>query len=215
MRNIFLFFYFMASIISKAQLPIEFFIGHEMSTIDVTFFVYFKNIQSKNSPFLFFNRTRAAIDYRMTDSTNLPQFSFTQAVSYNKKIFRGVAPVAIIHALNKSLFAKLGFQFAYKTKNKTFFTWFVCQTKTHPSFDYFVLFRYMPKLVGNLNLFIQAESVNTIPTFINNKYSLTERLRLGLGIKSYQFGLGTDLNQTGRVRFSGTYNVGIFLRNEF
>ena len=80
---------------AKAQIPVEIFAGHERTTVDIMFFKYFKNNQGENSRWLFFNRNRASVDYRMTKTSYLPQFGFTEAISYNHEKLKGFAPVIL------------------------------------------------------------------------------------------------------------------------
>lgn len=201
--------------IAIAQIPVEVFAGHERSTIDIMFFKFFKNKNKENTPFLFFNRNRASVDYRMTKTTFLPQFGFTEAISYNHKKLKGFAPVLVLQVLNRGVFPKAGIQYAFIKKDITIFTWLVCETLKNPNLDYFLLFRYTPKISKILNLFTQAESVNAFPTQSNGNFSFTQRARLGLQISTYQFGAGADFTQNGNNSFVKTYNAGGFFRHEF
>jgi hypothetical protein len=179
------------------------------------FFKYFKNKQGGDLHWLFFNRNRASVDYRMTKSTYLPQFGFTEAISYNHEKLKGFAPVLVGQVLSWGVLPKAGIQYAHIKKEITIFTWLVCETLEKPDLDYFLLFRYTPKLSEKLNLFTHVESVNAFPTVSTDNYSFTQRLRIGLSIKSCQFGAGADFNQTGKTIFSKTYNIGGFIRHEF
>ena len=76
MKNIFFIVFIVTNFSLIAQIPVEIFGGHHRSTIDIMFFKFFKNNKAENSPWLFFNRNRASIDYRMTDTSFLPQFGF-------------------------------------------------------------------------------------------------------------------------------------------
>jgi hypothetical protein len=145
----------------------------------------------------------------------LPQFGFTEAISYNHEKLKGFAPVLVGQVLSWGVYPKAGIQYAHIRKNMTVFTWLVCETLEKPDLDYFLLFRYTPKLSEKINLFTQVESVNAFPTVSTDNYSFTQRLRLGLSIKSYQFGVGADFNQTGNSTFAKTSNVGGFIRHEF
>jgi hypothetical protein len=200
---------------AKAQIPVEIFGGHEKTTVDIMFFKYFKNKQRENSRWLFFNRNRASIDYQMTKTTYLPQFGFTEAISYNHEKLLGFAPVLVGQVFSGGVYPKAGIQYAHIRKEVTIFTWLVCETLEKPDLDYFLLFRYTPKLSEKVKLFTQVESVNAFPTASTDNYSFTQRLRLGLSVKSYQLGAGSDFNQTGNATFTKTYNVGGFIRHEF
>lgn len=199
----------------KSQIPVEVFGGHEKSTVDIMFFKFFKNKKEENSRWLFFNRNRASVDYRMTTKTYLPQFGFTEAISYNHSKLKGFAPVMVGQVLSWGVFPKAGIQYAHITKNMTVFTWVVSEMLSNPDLDFFLLFRYTPKISEKLNLYTQFETGNTFPTTRNDNFSFTQRLRLGLSIKGYQFGAGSDFNQSGNSSFTQTYNVGGFIRHEF
>lgn len=198
-----------------AQIPVEVFAGHKKATVDIMFFKYFKNKDGQNSKFLFFNRNRASIDYAMTETANLPQFGFTEAISYNHEKLKGFAPVIVASILNRGVYPKTGIQFAKINKEYTIFSWIVAETLKEPNIDFFFLGRYTPKLTDKLNLFSQIELVNTFPTVEHKNFAFTQRIRVGLKMKAVQFGAGFDLIQSGRDNFTNTENVGGFLRYEF
>jgi len=200
---------------TKAQIPVEVFGGHERTTVDIMFFKFFKNNQGENSRWLFFNRNRASADYRMTETTYLPQFGFTEAISYNHERLKGFAPVVVGQVLSWGVYPKAGIQYAHVKKDLTVFTWLVCETLEHPDLDYFLLFRYTPKLSDKVNLFTQVESVNAFPTVSSGNYNFIQRLRVGIQLKSYQLGTGADFNQTGNYTFTKAFNLGGFIRHEF
>ena len=201
--------------IAFAQIPVEVFAGHKRATVDIMFFKYFKNKAGQISKFLFFNRNRASIDYKMSETTNLPQFGFTEAISYNHSKLNGFAPVFVVSILNRGVYPKAGIQFAKIKKNYTIFSWIVSETLKEPNIDFFFLARYTTKLSDKLNLFSQIELVNAFPSVGKNNFAFTQRLRLGLKIKEFQFGAGLDLSQLGRKDFTKTENFGGFLRYEF
>lgn len=205
---------FLSRGIAFAQIPVEVFAGDKKATVDIMFFKFFKN-KEQNSKFLFFNRNRASIDYAMTTTTNLPQFGFTEAISYNYEKLKGFAPVVVANILNRGVFPKAGVQFAKIKKDYSIFSWLVAETLKEPNIDFFFLGRYTPKLSDKLNLFSQIELVNAFPTFEQNNFSFTQRFRLGLKIKELQFGAGLDLSQSGRNNYTTTENFGGFLRYEF
>lgn len=201
--------------IAFAQIPVEVFAGDKKATVDIMFFKFVKNKDGQNSKFLFFNRNRVSIDYKMTKTTNLPQFGFTEAISYNHDKLKGFAPVIVVSVLNRGVYPKAGIQFAKIKKDYTIFSWVVSETLKEPNIDFFFLARYTPKLNDKLNLFSQIELVNAFPTVEQNNFSFTQRFRLGLKIKEFQFGAGLDLSQVGRNDFTKSENFGGFLRYEF
>lgn len=201
--------------ITVAQLPIEVFAGQEKTTVDIMFFKFFKNKEKQNSKLLFFNRNRASIDYKMTETTNLPQFGFTEAISYNDQKLKGVAPVVVLQVFNKGVYPKAGIQYSKIEKDYTIFSWLVCETLKNPTMDFFFLGRYTPKLTEGLNLFTQVELVNAFPCALKNNFNFVQRIRVGFKLKEFQFGAGIDLVENGRVIYTNTNNIGGFLRYEF
>jgi len=200
---------------AKAQIPVEVFGGHERATVDIMFFKYFKDRQDERTRWLFFNRNRAVIDYKMTGTEYLPRFGFTEAISYNHEKLRGVAPVLVGQLSNSGVYPKAGIQYARINKKMTLFTWLVCEILEEPDLDYFLLFRYTPKLSEKINLFTQVESVNVFPSAGGGIYNFTQRFRLGIQLKNCQFGAGADFNQVGNNIFTKTCNAGAFIRYEF
>jgi hypothetical protein len=199
----------------SGQIPVEIFAGDKKAGIDILFFKYFKNKKGHASPFLFFNRNRATLDYKMTSTTNLPQFGFTEAISFNKPEWHGFAPVVVAQVLNRGIYPKAGIQFAKVKKDYTIFTWLVSEMNNRPNLDWFLLARYQPPINSSLHLFSQIELVNAFPLHQSNNYSFIQRLRLGLKIAEFQFGIGADFTATGRDRYSTLQNTGGFIRYEF
>lgn len=201
--------------VAVAQIPVEVFGGHKKTTFDIMLFKYFKDKSGNNSKFLFFNRNRASIDYQMTSTSFLPQFGFTEAISFNHPKLKGFAPVTVGQLVGTGVYTKAGFQFAYLKKDILIFTWLVSETKRDPTIDIFFLGRFTPKLTEKINFFSQLELINAAPTMIEKNYLFTQRIRLGLKMKAFQFGIGADFTQSGRASFSKTENLGLFLRYEF
>jgi hypothetical protein len=201
--------------VAFSQVPVEFFAGHKKATVDVLFFTFFKTTGGQNSRWLFFNRNRASIDYRQTTTTNLPQYGFTEAISFNDKRLKGFAPVAVVQLNARGVFPKLGVQYAHNTQRLSFFTWVVAETLKDPNIDFFVLARATPKLTEKTDWFVQVELVNTFPTVSSGAFSLIQRLRLGLRHRAFQWGLGGDFTATGRAQLQTTQNAGLFLRYVF
>ena len=115
---------------------------------------------------MFFNRNRASLDYAMTSTSNLPQFGFTEAVSYNHPKLRGLAPVMVGQVFGSGFFPKAGIQLAYIKKEITLFSWLVSETRRDPTLDFFFLGRYTPRLTEKANLFCQMELLNAFPTSV-------------------------------------------------
>jgi hypothetical protein len=201
---------------SSAQIPVEVFVGQQRSTLDIMFFTYFKTREHQSTPWLFFNRNRAGVDYRMTQEDYLPQFGFTEAISYNPSAWKGLAPVAVVQILNAGVYPKGGFQFAHNSKTWTVFTWLVSEVQSNPNLDLFGLVRYTPRLSKSLDGFIQLESVNSLPTQPSTRnFNLIQRFRLGIQMGYFQWGLGADLAQYGPQLKNQTAQWGVFTRYVF
>jgi len=151
----------------------------------------------------------------MTETENLPQFGFTEAISYNTSSLKGFTPVVVVQFLNKGVYPKIGIQYVKQKDDFTFFGWSVVETLNNPKIDLFVLTRFTPKLTEKINLYSQLELLSNFPTVEKNSFNFIERIRLGLKLNEFQFGSGLDLVQNGRKQFINTINIGGFLRYEF
>jgi hypothetical protein len=158
--------------IAKAQAT-EVYAGHQRAGVDILWFKYFKNNGDEKTPFLFFSRNRAGVDY-----TNSPTaFGSTNAVSYNFK--NGLGIVAAGTFLNTSFKPKLGIQYFHQQGNFMLFTWLVADLEREGNLDLFGLFRYQPSLSEHWKVFSQLE---LFPVYkpSTGALNLTQRLRLGL-----------------------------------
>jgi hypothetical protein len=198
-----------------AQIPVEVFGGTKKTTFDIMFFKFLKSKQGQNSQWLFFNRNRASIDYKMTSTTNLPAFGFTEAISYNYKKLKGFAPVVVVQVSTRTISPKAGIQFFHRKKDFTFFSWVVIETLQNPHLDFFLLTRYEPALRKQVKLFTQVELVSAFPTVSSSNYNLFQRVRLGVRKKDWQAGVGADFTEFGNTTLLTTNNLGVFLRYEF
>lgn len=217
MKKFILYFFILAFWQSVlAQIPVEIFVGDKKASFDLMFFKFFNNKKSQNSKLLFFSRERAVIDYQQTTTTNLPQFGFTEAISYNHPALKGFAPVVVGQVLNRGTFAKAGIQYAHISKTLTVFSWSVLALlDKKPDVDLFLMLRFTPKLNEKWALFTQMELINALPTDKTVNVNFTQRLRLGIKKANWQLGLGGDFSAVGRDNFTHTQNTGIFLRHEF
>jgi hypothetical protein len=191
---------------SLAQVPVEWFTGHERSSLDVLWFRPFRDKQQENTPFLFFSRSRALVDYH-----NRTSFGATSAVSYN--FSSGLGLVAVAQFFGNGFFPKAGVQYFGKKRSLTVFTWLVAETLRDPAVDLFLLARFEPPLNSSLKLFSQVELVNN--TDGRGHYQLIQRVRLGVGFQpGWQAGVGTDFQQVGNDAFTYWHNAGVFIRKE-
>jgi len=107
------------------------------------------------SDVLFFFRARASVDYAMTDTSNLPQFGLTSAVSYKSAGLERTGAGPRRPDVQPRMFAKAGVQFARTGRRATVFSWLVCEADRQPVVDVFILGRYVHPLKGATGLFLQ------------------------------------------------------------
>lgn len=195
---------------ASAQLPVEGFAGTHYTSVDVQFFKWFDNGEGKPTRWLFFNRNRAVSSYQ---PTRTPLFGFTEAVSYNAPALKGLAPVTLVQVLSTGVYAKSGVQYARNRPSFTLFAWLVGTWKGEAGIDGFLLLRYTPQSGRLRKLFMQAESVNTLPFGASGVRQFTQRARVGMRAGSYQFGIGVDATQS--RGFAPSHQNGLFIRNEF
>jgi hypothetical protein len=197
------------------KLPIELFVGHEKTTVDLTYFRHIKTKEDRNSRWLLFNRDRISVDYEKVGGQYQPKFAMTFAMSYNPHTWKGVAPVAVVTATNQGLFPKLGMQYYTVRKDFVFFIWTIVEAMDDPDMEVFLLTRYTPPLGNRLKLYLQGESGNKIPLYDESVFSFFQRARVGLVTGRVQWGLAADFEQSGYRTFSSSHNLGVFLRYEF
>lgn len=187
---------------------VEYYSGDERNGFDLMWFKNFKNLNGEKSPFLFFSRNRASVDYHNSPTA----FGSTNAISYNFK--NGFGIVTVAGFLNSGFTPKAGFQFYKQKGDFMFFGWAVADIKKEGNIDIFGLFRYQPKINEQWNFFSQLE-IFPVYNPSSEFWNITQRIRLGTKYQNIAFGLMTDLNQSGINGFTTTENIGGFLRYEF
>lgn len=205
----------LANLVQAQSVPLEVFAGDKRTTLDL---LLIRNLHGKadaKSKFLFFSRSRVSLDYNETKTANLPQFSLTEALSYNIKSLRGFAPVAVLQVFNRGTFPKAGIQYLKLKPHFTFFSWSVVDLAKDPFVDVFILSRFTPKLTEKMRLYTQLELLSNFPTQESANMNFIQRVRVGLKFDEIQFGLGLDINETGKDNFTNTTNGGVFFRYEF
>ena len=186
----------------------EYYAGNERTGVDLMWFKYFKNTKNENTPFLFFSRNRASVDYHNSPTA----FGSTNAISYNFK--NGLGIVAVASFLNNGFTPKIGVQYYKQKGNFMFFGWAVADIKKEGNIEFFGLFRFTPKLNDKWKLFNQLElfpAYNPSTEF----WDIKQRLRIGPKIDRFAFGFMADFNQLGKNDLKSTENYGGFLRYEF
>lgn len=198
-----------------SQIPAELMTGNKKAALDLMFFRFFRQKDGSNTEFLFFSRNRTSVEYNPSKNSSLPQFGSTNALSWNPEFLKSLAPVFVCQVFSSGIFFKAGMQYAMVRKNMTLFSWLVCETKKEPNIDFFFLGRFTPALNKHFHLFAQLELIGAFPTAAAKNRIFTQRIRLGLKFREFQFGPAADFSQTGRNDFIASANTGGFLRYEF
>ena len=187
---------------------VEAYAGHQRVGVDLMWFKNFKNNKDERSPFLFFSRNRASVDYNNAPTA----FGSTNALSYNFK--NGLGFVTVASFLNAGFTPKAGVQL-YKSKGPfMFFGWLVTDIRKNGNLDLFGLFRYQPVINGHWKGFGQIE-LFPVYTPSAGTWNLTQRVRLGARYQLWAAGFMADFNQLIVDNTIKTSNVGGFLRYDF
>ena len=196
------------------KIPLEVFAGNDKVSFDLLLFKYLKNKKGENSPWLFINRDRIVMDYRMTSTTFLPQFAITNAFAYTPKSLKGFAPVGGAQIKNSGIIPKVGIFYSRAAKNWNGFTYLLVYPQKEAALEYALVFRYLPAITKKVKLFSQLEYASVYPTYTNGNILYIQRIRTGIKLNAWQFGAATDLQETGNTNFKPTATVGGFLRLE-
>lgn len=186
----------------------EIYIAHKRTGIDLMWFKNFKNKNGTNTPFLFFSRTRASVDYHNSQTA----FGSTNAISFNFK--NGIGIVTATSFINSGLIQKAGVQLFKQKNDFMFFGWLVADINDKSNLDLFGLLRYSPKIHGLWSGFGQFE-LFTVYNPTSDVKNITQRLRVGIKHHLWVLGLMMDFNHVGVSELHFTQNTGGFLRYEF
>lgn len=202
------FFLLIFSHISAYSQSMEYYAGDNRTGVDLMWFKNVKTLKGAHTPFLFFSRNRASVDYKNSPTA----FGSTNAISYNFK--NGMGIVAVSSFLNNGFTPKAGVQYFKQKGNFMFFGWAVADLEKRGFVDVFGLFRYLSPLNEKWQLFSQME---LFPVFNPHDafWSITQRVRVGPKIDRFVFGFMADFNQSGKKIFNTSENLGGFLRYEF
>lgn len=193
--------------VASAQ-AVEYYAGGQRTGIDLMWYKYFKKAEGTQTPFLFFSRNRASVDYKDSPTA----FGSTNAVSYNFK--NGIGIVTVASFVNTGLVPKAGIQYVKFKGNFLFFGWLVADIQKEGNIDLFGLFRYTPTIKNQWKAFLQLE---LFPVYAPSSeyWNLTQRVRIGAKHHAWGGGLMMDFNQNGQNSFTTSQNIGGFVRYEF
>ena len=157
--------------VATAQ-SVEYYAGHQRSGVDLMWYKYFKKASGTTTPFLFFSRNRASVDYHQSPTA----FGSTNAVSYNFK--NGIGVVTVASFVNRGLVPKAGVQYVQFKGTFLFFGWLVADLKHEGNVDLFGLFRLTPTIKDEWKAFLQLELFQVDTPSICN-WIVTRRIRMG------------------------------------
>lgn len=186
----------------------EYYTGHKRTGVDLMWFRNFKNSKGEKSPFLYFSRNRASVDYNHAPAA----MGSTNAVSYNFK--NGVGIVAVASFVSTGFVPKAGVQYYRQSGNWMFFGWVVADLKQKGNVDLFGLFRYQPVVNETWKGLLQLELFQVYNPS-SEFWNITQRIRIGAKKDAWGGGFMIDLNQSGSNRFINSNNTGVFLRYDF
>lgn len=188
-----------AGAVKAASLDAEVIGGNRETTLDL-------KLGGEIAPkFNFFCRNLTTVDYD-NNATPLLMTNAIYITTDNLDVFaRGfIAPNGIT--------PRLGVQYHDKFGDFRFYGSGTIDAHEDPSLEFQVILGHTPRLTGNLNLYLNAEE---ILNFNKERHNFgIQRLRLGLGIDDYRFGIGANLKEAGDD-FNFTYNVGAFVGKTF
>ena len=189
--------------LSLSAQSVELMPGHKFLFTDVQFL---KNFDPAYR-FTLFSRTRARIVY---DNDQVDFFSGAY-LNYTSPSGFGGSVVGRITQAGSDV--DLGAHFFKQSSTLSFFGLASASITNVGVYSWFSILRYRPALSEQWKLYISLELFSALNK--GTHLASTQRIRLGLEIKSYQFGLATNLTQIGD-EFSGiNENIGLFLRKEF
>lgn len=189
-------------------IPVEIMAGTKRTGADLLWFRKIQDQKDSQSPWLFFHRSRASVDY-----SNRVSFGMTNALSYNFR--NGIGLVLATQFLQTGFVYKAGVQYFLSFPDGSLFTWLVAGENSmgHFSGDWFLLARWMPGLDEKRKWFLQAENLYQLDT--ENNITFVHRARAGWGNSHWQHGLAADFTAQGKNKPGLTIHPGIFLRRVF
>ena len=167
---------------------------------------FLKPLKKNDYKFTVFSRTRGIVDYE--SNANILSAAY---VSYTSKIGLGVSIIGAVNSSNGPNGAA-GVNFLKVKNNFTIFALAAVEAHHPIGYSLFTIIRYTPDIKDNWKLYSSLE-LFTLYRKGGHEVS-SERIRLGLDHKNFQFGLGANLTQFGN-EFTAIDNYGLFIRKSF
>ena len=193
----------MATSLGVTGQSVELMPGHRFVFTDVQFLKAF----DKAFKFTLFNRTRAQIAYE----DDRVDFFSGNYLNYTTPSGFGGSVVGRFNNLGSDV--DIGPHFFKQTKTITFFGIASLSLTSGGVYSWFSIFRYRPELTPRLKLYTSVELFTAMNK--SDHLASTQRLRLGLDIRTIQFGGAVNLTEVGGNFTFANNNIGVFVRKEF
>lgn len=188
----------------NAPIPVELLIGNHAISVQL---VVSKQLK-ENSKWGYFNVTNFNGDIKNDITKN--EF-FTQSL-LNFKLFHGFSIAAGFTLNQKTGFRKVvGFQYLFANKKWLFIAMPTLDLKDNHNIETFSLLEFKPKLTDKIGLYTRLQGLYILDPKEHMHQRSYMNFRLGLAIKNYQLGVGSDFNWYGPTKIN-TNNTGIFAR---
>ncbi|WP_422083656.1 hypothetical protein [Ulvibacterium sp.] len=187
---------------STAQTTIETFAGTDELIIEAWFF----KPLSRDYKFTIFSLNDAVIEY----DTEEAEFVSYTIIGYD--VWKGFGPVSGGRVFDGRASALAGIQWANTGERFLITTNITTEIRDAPFYEWYLLAQYRFPLNEKLNFFGQLQNSTN---FNSDSHLFTfQRLRVGAGLKKFQFGLGLNTYQFGNG-WDFEIDPGVFLRLEF
>lgn len=184
--------------------PVEVFAGNNYLNVQMVVAKHF----NEKSKWGYFNMTSLNGDYK----NNLTKNEFVSQALLNYELFKGFSLTAGVALNYRSGFRKIaGFQYVFANRKWLLIAVPTIDLNDSHNLETFSLLEFKPKLTDKLGLYTRFQGL-----YVHNPNEATHErsfvaFRVGLSVKNYQFGLGTDANWYGPHK-AFKENIGVFAR---
>lgn len=179
--------------------------GNNFVFTDIQFFKSF----DKQYRMTLFSRTRARLTYN--DDEN--GINFFSGAYFNYTFKSGLGGSIIGRINNFGSDADTGIHFYKQKKAWTFFVLPSISLTNGGTYSWFSIIRFRPDLNEEWKLYTSLELFTALNK--SDHLASTQRIRLGMDYKTFQFGLAMNLTEVGDDWILVNDNYGVFLRKEF
>lgn len=160
----------------------------------------------KNYKATLFSRTRLTLDYN-----NSPDIFNGTYINYTSNL--GIGPSLIAAISESEARGEAGIHYFKKNHNLSVFALTSISLEEDPSFSWFSILRFRPEINEQIRLYSSLELYSLFNG--GNHIFSVQRIRLGLDIKTIQFGFALNMSGAGTDYQNQFYNPGLFIRKEF